>query len=91
MHTNRFVASWFKLHAALTRSFLDNSLRLRLAATDILNTARDDWSMDTYGVRVDKRQSYDGRALTLTLTYTLRPRESRYKGGAASQSELNRL
>ena len=91
MHTNRFGASWFKLHAALTRSFLDNSLRLRLAATDILNTARDDWSMDTYGVRVDKRQSYDGRALTLTLTYTLRPRESRYKGGAASQSELNRL
>lgn len=91
MHTNRFAASWFTLDAALVKTFLDRSLRVRLAATDIFNTSRSDWSMNTCGVYVDKLQSPDNRAVTLTITYTLRPRQSRYKGTSASQSELQRL
>lgn len=91
MHTNRFGASWFVMDASVSKSFLNKSLQLRLSATDIFNTMSNDWSMDTYGVRVDKRQSYDRRGVSLSISYRLNPRQSKYKGQNASESELNRL
>lgn len=91
MHTNRFGASWFVVDASLSRSWLDKTLQVRLSATDIFNTANNDWTMDTYGVRVDKRQRYDHRGVSLTLTYRFRPRTNRYKGGVASEDEMRRL
>ena len=47
--------------------------------------------MNTYGVSVDKRQSYDRRGVALSVTYRLRPVGSKYKGKTASESEMNRL
>ncbi len=47
--------------------------------------------MNTYGISVDKRQKYDRRSVSLTLTYRLHPRQSKYKGEAASKEELRRL
>ncbi|MDE5733947.1 MAG: outer membrane beta-barrel family protein, partial [Duncaniella sp.] len=89
MHTNRFGATWFVMDASVSKSFLNKSLQLRLSATDIFNTMSNDWSMDTYGVRVDKRQSYDRRGVSLSISYRLNPRQSKYKGQNASESELN--
>lgn len=91
MHTNRFAASWFTLDASLTREFFKKSLQVKLSATDIFNTANNDWTMNTYGVSVDKRQSYDRRGVALSVTYRLRPVGSKYKGKTASESEMNRL
>lgn len=91
MHTNRFGASWFTMDASIGKSFLDKSLQVKLSATDIFNTANNDWSMDTYGVCVDKRQTYDRRGIVLNLTYSFQPGKSRYKGRAASETELRRL
>ncbi len=91
MHTNRFGTTWFALDASISRSFFNESLDVKLSATDIFGTLNNDWTMDTYGVSMVKRQSYDRRGVTLTLTYKFRPRASRYKGEAASQSELDRL
>ena len=91
MHTNRFGATWFVVDASLSRSWLDKTLQVRLSATDIFNTANNDWTMNTYGVRVDKRQRYDRRGVSLTLTYRFRPRTNRYKGGVASEDEMRRL
>ncbi len=91
MHTNRFGTTWFTMDASVGKSFFDKALQLKISATDIFNTACSDWTMNTFGVSVDKRQSYDNRGIMLALTYSFQPRKSRYKGNAASQSELNRL
>lgn len=91
MHTNRFGASWFSMDASAGKTFLNKSLTVKLTATDIFNTVNNDWTMDTYGVFVDKRQSYDRRGIALNIIYNFQPRKSKYKGSSASASELKRL
>lgn len=91
MSTNRFAASWFSVDASIAKSFLNNSLHVNITASDIFNTLNPSWSMHTFGVDVDKRQRYDLSGVTLTVTYSLRPRRVDYKGKSASDSELRRL
>lgn len=91
MHTNRFGASWFTMDASVGKTFFNKSLTVKLTAIDIFNTANNDWTMRTYGVFVDKRMSLDRRGLTLDIIYNFQPRKSRYKGCAASESEMKRL
>lgn len=91
MHTNRFSATWFTMDASIGKSFINKSLAVKLTATDIFNTANNDWSMNTYGIYVYKRQSYDHRGISLNITYNFQPRKSRYKGSSASEAEMNRL
>ena len=91
MHTNRFGTTWFTMDASIGKSFIKKSLAVKLTATDIFNTANNDWSMNTYDIYVDKRQSYDHRGISLNITYNFQPRKSRYKGSSASEAEMNRL
>lgn len=91
MHTNRFHGSWFTMDASVGKSFLNKSLTLKLSATDIFNTANNDWTMNTYGVFVDKRQSYDRRGIALNIIYNFQPRKSKYKGSSAAEAEMKRL
>lgn len=91
IHTNRFGATAFSMDASIGKSFLNKALDIKLEATDIFNTANNDWSMYTYGISVDKRQTYDRRGIALSLTYRLRPHQSKYKGGTAADDELKRL
>lgn len=91
MHTNRFGTTWFVLDASVGKSLFGRSLQLKLSATDIFNTRNNDWTMDTYGVFVDKRQTYDRRGISLTVTYRFHPTKSKYKDDDASKAELDRL
>lgn len=91
MHTNRFGATWLSFDASVGKTFLNRSLTVRLSATDIFNTANNDWTMNTRGVFVDKKQSYDRRGIALNLIYIFQPRKSTYKGVPASETELKRL
>lgn len=91
MHTNRFSASWFTMDASVGKTLMNKLLTVKLSATDIFNTACDDWTMNTYGVFVDKRQSYDRRGVSLDIIYNFQPRKSRYKGTTASEAEMKRL
>lgn len=91
MHTNRFGASWFTMDASVGKTFLNKSLTVKLSATDIFNTANNDWTMNTYGVFVDKRQSYDRRGVSLNIIYNFQPRQSKYKGESAAEAEMKRL
>lgn len=91
MHTNRFGATWLTMNASIGKTLLNNSLAIKLAATDIFNTSNDDWTMNTYGIYVDKRQSYDRQGVSLSLIYNLNPHKSQYHGSSAAQSELDRL
>lgn len=91
MHTNRFCSSLLTMDASVSKSFCNDTVRLRLEVHDIFNTSKNDWSMKTYGVYVDKRQRYDNRGISLTVTYRLHPRHSGYKGADASAEEMKRL
>lgn len=91
MHTNRFGAAWFVTDASVSKSFFDKSLQVKLSATDLFNTSDNDWTMNTCGVFVDKRQSYDHRGISLSVSYRFQPRKSKYKGESASEAELKRL
>lgn len=91
MHTNRFCSSWFTMNASVSKTFMDRTLTVRLAATDIFNTSRNDWTMNTYGVFVDKRQSYDSRGISLGVIYNFQPRRSGYRGSSAADDEMKRL
>ena len=91
MHTNRFGASWFTMDASVGKTFMNKSLTVKLTATDIFNTANNDWTMNTYGVSVDKRQSYDRRGVSLNIIYNFQPRKSKYKGSSAAENEMKRL
>lgn len=91
IHTNRFGASLFTMDASVGKTFLNKSLTVKLSATDIFNTANNDWTMNTYGVFVDKRQSYDRRGIALNIIYNFQPRKSKYKGASAAEAEMKRL
>lgn len=91
LHTNRFSSSWFTMDVSVGKLFLNKSLTVKLTATDIFNSANNDWTMSTYGVFVDKRQDYDQRGVTLNVIYNFQPRKSTYKGSSAAESELKRL
>lgn len=91
MHTNRFGATLFSLNASIGKAFFKKSLQFKLSATDIFNTRNNDWTMNTYGVYVNKRQSYDHRGISLSVTYKFQPRQSKYKGESASEAEMKRL
>lgn len=91
MSTNRFAASWFTVNASVAKSFLKDALHVNISASDIFNTLNPSWSIHTCGVDVNKRQRYDRRGITLTVTYSLRPRRVDYKGKSAASEELRRL
>ena len=91
MHTNRFHGSWFTMDASVGKTFLNKSLTIKLSATDIFNTANNGWTMRTYGVFVDKRQSYDRRGVALNIIYNFNPRTSKYRGSSAAEEEMKRL
>lgn len=91
MHTNRFDATRFAMDASVGKTFLHKSLTVKLTATDIFNTVNNGWTMNTYGVFVDKRQTYDGRGISLNIIYNFQPRKSKYKGSSAAEEELKRL
>ncbi|MGM9803509.1 MAG: TonB-dependent receptor domain-containing protein [Muribaculaceae bacterium] len=91
MHTNRFGSTWFEMDASVGKTFLNKSLTVKLSATDIFNTANNDWTMNTYGVLVVKRQSYDRRGVALNIIYNFQPRKSKYKGTSAAEEEMKRL
>ncbi len=91
LHTNRFGSTWFSMDASISKSVCNKSIQLKLSASDIFNTANNSWTMNTFGVYVDKRQTYDNRGITLSATYRFQPRPNKYKGKNASDAEINRL
>ena len=47
--------------------------------------------MNTYGVFVDKHQSYEHRGVSLSVIYNFHPHKSKYKGASAAEAEMKRL
>ena len=91
MSTNRLGSTAFAMDTSVGKTYLNKSLTVKLSATDIFNTSNNDWTMNTYGVRVDKHQSYDSRSILLNVIYNFQPRKSKYKGASAAEDEMRRL
>ena len=91
MSTNRLGSTAFAMDTSVGKTYLNKSLTVKLSATDIFNTSNNDWTMNTYGVRVDKHQSYDSRSISLNVIYNFQPRKSKYKGASAAEDEMRRL
>ena len=91
MSTNRFGTTWVTMNASVGKTFLNKSLTVKLSATDIFNSGNNDWSMNSYGVTVDKRQSYDRRSISLNVIYNFQPSKSKYRGSSAAEAEMKRL
>jgi len=91
MHTNRFGTTWFTLDASISKSLFNKSLQLKISATDIFNTSNNQWTMNTYGIFVNKQQTYDHRGISISLSYSFQPRKIKYKGEDAAEAEMNRL
>lgn len=91
MHTNRFGSNPFTMDASVGKTFLGKSLTVKLSVSDIFNTANNSWTMNTFGVFVDKRQDYDQRGISLNVIYNFQQRKSRYKGRSAAEDEMKRL
>ena len=91
MRITRFGKSLFSMDASVGKTFLSKSLTVKLSATDIFNTANNDWTMRTFGIFVDKKQSNSNRGIALNIIYNFQPYRSRYKGSSASEAEMNRL
>ncbi|MCH5258065.1 MAG: outer membrane beta-barrel protein, partial [Lachnospiraceae bacterium] len=91
MRTTRFGKSLFTMDASVGKTFFNKSLTVKLSATDIFNTANNDWTMNTFGIYVDKKQSNDNRGIALNIIYNFQPYKSKYRGSSASETELNRL
>ena len=91
MSTNRFGTTWVTMNASVGKTFLNRSLTVKLSATDIFNSGNNDWSMNSYGVTVDKRQSYDRRSISLNVIYNFQPSKSKYRGSSAAEAEMKRL
>lgn len=91
MHTNRFGTTVFAMDASVGKSFFNKSFVVNLSATDMFNTANNDWTMNTYGVSVDKRQRYDHRGISLNVIYNFHPYKSKYRGSSAASAEMQRL
>ena len=91
MRTTRFGKSLFTMDASVGKTFFNKSLSVKFSATDIFNTANNDWTMNTFGIFVDKKQSNDNRGIALNIIYNFNPYKTKYKGNAASENELKRL
>ena len=91
MRTTCFGKSLFTMDASIGKTFFNKTLTVKLSATDIFNTSNNDWTMHTFGIYVDKKQSNDNRGIALNIIYNFQPYKSKYKGNTASEIEMNRL
>lgn len=81
----------FVLNAGVTKSFLKNALTLKLEGTDLLHQRKDGNFMYNNQMNMDLVNSYDSRAVRITIRYNLNATKNKYKGTSAAEKELNRL
>lgn len=88
LNTNNFL----NLSLALEKSFLkDNSLVLRLQASDLTGTYRYDVEADSGFHVIRQSNTFDNKRLTLSLRYSFNSAKSKYKGTGAGNDAAGRI
>ena len=80
----------FYAELGCVKTFWNDRLRLNLTVTNLFNTSRERWGLDTNGIIFEKWNDDGRRTFMLSVTYRFNQSKSKYKG-TASTSELNRL
>ena len=80
----------FYAELGCVKTFWNDQLRLNLTVTNLFNTSRERWGLDTNGIIFEKWNDDGRRTFMLSVTYRFNQSKSKYKG-TASTSELNRL
>ena len=81
----------FWIAASVAKSFFREALTIRLYASDIFKTYREEWTMYGQGVDFYKDCYNYARHVGLVVTYNLNPTRSKYKGTGAGNAEKSRL
>ena len=85
-----YVYADFYAEIGCIKTFWKDRLRLNLSITNLFNTSRERWRLDTNGIIFEKWNDDGRRTIMLSATYRFNQSKSKYKG-TASTSELNRL
>lgn len=80
----------FYTSAYCIKTFLNDRLRLKLSATNFLNTFREKWRKETNGISLEKWNDSGKCTIMFTVSYRINNQNSKYRGKASTE-ELNRL
>lgn len=80
----------FNSSLSIKKSF-NKSLDLYAGVLDLFNTYRDQWMMNMGDIQYNKWNKPDYRCIYLKMILRFNKATNKYKGGAAGQSERNRL
>ena len=79
------------VNIGLTKSFLDNRLRMELKGYDLFKGLKDGNLLYDNQMEFYQLNRYDSREVELTVRYTFNSAKSKYKGTGAGNTEINRL
>ena len=85
------INNFFNLTAAVQKSFLDNSLVVRLAGNDLAGCANYDVMSDCGSHIIRQTNLMDNKRLTLSIRYNFNTASSKYKGTGAGQETARRM
>ncbi|MBP8945107.1 MAG: TonB-dependent receptor [Paludibacteraceae bacterium] len=81
----------YVLNVGITKSFLNNSLRVELKGNDLLYKRKDGNLLYNHQMNLLQINHYDTRQLELTVRYNFNTAKSKYKGTGAGEKEMKRL
>ena len=81
----------FNVNARLQKTFLGGNLTAALFANDIFRTRRERWTGHYPVTTMDKDAYTYTQTVGLSLSYSINPARSKYKGTGAGNSEKDRL
>ncbi len=79
------------VNIGLTKSFLDDRLRMELKGHDVFRGHKDGNLLYNSQMELYQFNRYDSREIELTVRYRFNPARSKYKGSGAGEAEINRL
>lgn len=83
--------TYLDLSAAVQKSFLDNSLVIRLSGSDLAGLGRYNIKADCGGHVIQQTNILDTMRLKLSIRYSFNTAASKYKGTGAGQDAMNRM
>lgn len=81
----------YVLNAGITKSFLNNSLRIELKGNDLLYKRKEGNLLYNHQMQLYQVNRFDSREIELTVRYNFNTAKSKYKGTNAGDAEIKRF
>jgi hypothetical protein len=81
----------YVLNAGITKSFLNNSLRIELKGNDLLYKRKEGNLLYNHQMQLYQVNRFDSREIELTIRYNFNTAKSKYKGTNAGDAEIKRF